>query len=98
MAQNSREMVKGFFEGKYIERPPFLPWVCSFAAMLEQVSVKTMLSNPGVLSRALSNAHKLFGYDVILNHFDPALEAEACGCMIEWQGENWPPILTRHPL
>ncbi|UCC16314.1 MAG: hypothetical protein JSU58_08065, partial [Dehalococcoidales bacterium] len=77
MAQNSRELVTNFFEGKTTERPPFLPWVCSFAARLEQVTVKTMLSDPGVLSRALSNTHKLFGYDVILNHFDPALEAEA---------------------
>jgi uroporphyrinogen-III decarboxylase len=98
MAQNSRELVKGLFEGKPIQRPPFSPWVCSFAAMLEQVPVKTMFSDPGILSRALSNTHKLFGYDVILNHFDPALEAEALGCEIEWQDDNWPPIITGNPL
>ena len=98
MARNSRELVTAFFERKPIGRPLFLPWVCSFAAMLEQVPVKTMLSDPGILSRALSNAHKLFGYDVILNHFDPVLEAEACGCEIEWQDDNWPPVIAVHPL
>ena len=98
MARNSRELVTAFFEKKPIERPLFLPWVCSFAAMLEQVPVKTMLSDPGILSRALSNANKLFGYDVILNHFDPILEAEACDCEIEWKDDYWPPVITSHPL
>ena len=98
MTQNSRELVKALFEGKSTRRLPFFPWVCSFAATIEQVQVKSMLSDPGILSRALSNTHKLFGYDVILNHFDPALEAEALGCEIEWQDDNWPPIITVHPL
>lgn len=98
MTQSSRELVKGLFEGKPAERPPFFPWVCSLAATLEQVPMKTMLSDPGILSRALSNTHKLFGYDVILNHFDLTLEAEALGCEIEWQDNDWPPIITGHPL
>ena len=98
MVQSSRELVKGLFEGKPIQRRPFFPWVCSFAATLEQVTVKAMLSDPGILSRALSNTHKLFGYDVILNHFDPALEAEALGCEMKWQDDDWLPIITGHPL
>ena len=98
MTQNSRELVKGLFEGKSIERPPFFPWVCSFAATIEQVQVKSMLSDPGILTRALSNSHKLFGYDIILNHFDPALEAEALGCETEWHDNNSLPVVTGHPL
>ncbi|HEY93612.1 MAG TPA: hypothetical protein G4O15_01580 [Dehalococcoidia bacterium] len=98
MAQNSRELVTNLFKGKASERPPFCPWVCSFAAKLEQVQVKSMLSDPGILSRALSNAHKLFGYDTLLNHFDPSLEAEALGCEIKWQEDSWPPVVTGHPL
>ena len=98
MSLNSRELVKSFFDRKSTDRPPFFPWVCSFAAMLEQVPLKTMLSDPGVLSRALSNAHKLFAYDVILNHFDLTLEAEACGCKVEWSDDNQLPIITGHPL
>jgi uroporphyrinogen-III decarboxylase len=98
MAQNSRELVKDLFEGKPTERPPFFPWVCSLAAKLEQVPVRTMLSDPGILSRALSNTHKLFGYDVILNHFDLTLEAEALGCEIKWQDDSWLPIISGNPL
>ena len=98
MSQNSRELVREFFDGNTTERLPFLPWVCSFAAKLEQVPVNLMLSDPGVLSRALSNAHKLFGYDVILNHFDPVLEAEALGCELDWNGKKWPPAVTGHLL
>ncbi|MBN2239858.1 MAG: hypothetical protein JW712_08785 [Dehalococcoidales bacterium] len=98
MLQNSRNLVADFFKGKSTERPPFMPWVCRFAAKLEQVPVKSMLTDPGVLARALSNAHKLFGYDVILNHFDSTLEAEACGCGIAWPDSEWPPVISSHPL
>ena len=98
MARNSRELVSDFFKGDAFEKPLFFPWVCSFAAKLEQITENTMLSDPGVLFRALSNAHKLFGYDVILNHFDPTLEAEACGCTIEWKNDNRLPTITNHPL
>jgi uroporphyrinogen decarboxylase len=98
MPQTSRELVKELFEFKKPNRPPFMPWVCSFAAKLEQVPVRTMLSDAGVLSRALSNAHKLFGYDVILNHFDLSLEAEACGCEVEWPDDDSLPVITGHPL
>ena len=96
--QSSKELVRSFFEGKPIDRPPFLPWICSLAAKLEQIPASSMFSDPGLLSRALSNAHKLFGYDVILNHFDPTLEAEALGCEVEWNDNNWPPVITDHPL
>ena len=98
MAQNSRELVRCLFEGQPAERPPFFPWVCSLAATLEQVPVKTMLSDPGILSRALSNTHKLFGYDLIINHFDLTLEAEALGCEIERWDDTWPFIIIGHPL
>ena len=65
--QTSKELVRGLFEHKDPEKVLFIPWVCSFAAKLEQVPVQTMLSDAGILSRALINAQKLFGYDVIIN-------------------------------
>jgi uroporphyrinogen-III decarboxylase len=98
MVQNSLELVRNYFEGKTAQRSPFFPWVCSFAATIEQVQVKSMLSDPGILSRALSSSHKLFGYDVILNHFDLTLESEALGCKIDWHDDDWPPTIIGHPL
>jgi len=98
LAQTSKELVRGLFEQKELMKVPFIPWVCSFAAKLEQVPIQTMLSDAGILSRALINAQKLFGYDAIINVFDLTLEAEACGCKIDWSdGEALPEVIS-HPL
>lgn len=77
---------------------PFIPWVSNFAAQLEQIQVKAMLSDAGLLSRALLNTQKLFGYDAIVNIFDPSLEAEACGCKIDWSEDGALPRVVSHPL
>jgi hypothetical protein len=95
---SSKELVKGLFGGKELARPPFIPWVCSFAARLEQVPMQDMLSDPGVLSRACLNAQELLGYDAITVVFDPALEAEACGCEVEWTDDCSLPRVTGHPF
>ena len=96
--QSSKELIRGLFELKELARVPFIPWVCSFAAQLEQIQVKAMLSDAGLLSRALINTQKLFGYDAIVNVFDPSLEAEACGCKIDWGKDESLPEVTSHPL
>jgi len=98
LAQTSKELIKGLFDHNDLNKVPFIPWVCSFAAKLEQVPAKTMLSDSGILSRALINAQKLFGYDVIVNIFDSSLEAEACGCEIEWPDNESSPVIVSHPL
>ena len=98
MGQTSRELVRGLFEGKDTASIPFIPWISSFAAQLEQVPVSKMLSDAGLLSRALINSQKLFGYDAIINVFDPSLEAEACGCRINWSDGGVLPEVISHPL
>lgn len=98
MEQTSKELVRGLFEGKDPNKVPFIPWVCSFAAKLEQVSIQAMLLDPGILSKTLINAQKLFGYDAIINVFDPTLEAEACGCKIDWLDSEALPEVISHPL
>ena len=96
--QSSKELVRDLFQLKDLTRVPFIPWICSFAAQLEQTSVEAMLSDAGLLSRALLNAQKLFGYDAIVNVFDPSLEAEACGCEINWSEGGALPRVVSHPL
>jgi len=94
----SKDLVKALFQQKEIPRIPFIPWVCSFAAQLEQVSVEDMLSDPGTLSSSLLNAQELFGYDAIVSAFDTTLEAEACGCGVDWGEGGASPKVVSHPL
>jgi uroporphyrinogen-III decarboxylase len=95
----SKDLVRDLFRLKELPRPPFIPWISSFAAQLEQISVQEMLSDPGLLSTALLNAQELFGYDVIAVGLDSSLEAEALGCEIEWpDGNDSLPTVVSHPL
>jgi uroporphyrinogen decarboxylase len=74
-----------------------MPWVCIHAARLEQLPLQKMLSDPSLLARALQNAHELYGYDIVLNIFDPTIEAEACGCAVKWTSDRELPVLEDHP-
>ncbi len=94
---SSKELVRNLFQLKELPRTPFVPWISSFAAQLEQVTVEEMLNDPGLLTGSLLNAQQLFGYDAVAMVFDPALEAEACGCELEWPDQKLPRVLS-HPL
>ena len=92
----SKELVRRALSLRSVPRPPFLPLVCSIAAQLEQISIKEMFSSPDLLARSVWNAQKLFGYDGVIVLLDPTLEAEACGCAIEWREDG--PAVVGHPL
>ena len=94
---SSKELVRSLFQLRELPRTPFVPWVSAFAAQLEQVPVEEMLGDPGLLSSSLLNAQQLFGYDAVAIVFDPTLEAEACGCEIEWPDARLPRVVS-HPL
>ncbi|MEW6261740.1 MAG: uroporphyrinogen decarboxylase family protein [Thermodesulfobacteriota bacterium] len=90
---NSKELVKMLFAGQRLARIPFIPWVYTHAAKLEQVEVRAMLTDPHRLSMALQRAWRLYKYDAICCPFDPTLEAEICGCEMVWPGPNRPPFI-----
>ena len=94
----SKEMVRRAFSRGELPRNPFIPWVFSHAARLEQISVREMLADPGRLARALHNAQSLYGYDAVTNVFDHTLEAECCGCPVVWGAEHELPSVLGHPL
>jgi len=96
---SSREMVKKVFSGDKLAQVPFMPWVCTHAARLEQVPVPKMLSDAVLLTRALENAQKLYGYDMVANILDSTIEAEACGCPIKWPSDKeLPSVESHHPI
>ena len=95
---SSKELVRRLFRSDDLWRVPFIPWVCSFAARLQQIQTAAMLSDAGLLSRSLLDAQRLFNYDAIINVFEPTLEAEACGCRIDWRQDDGLPEVVSHPL
>ena len=96
--ESPRELFANLFQMRTLSRVPFIPWVTSFAAKLEQIPVKEMLSDATLLSRSLQNAQKLFGYDGITIVFDSTLEAEACGSEIKWSDSGKLPEVVSYPL
>jgi hypothetical protein len=64
------------------DKVSFIPILFRFAAKLEQTDVSKFWSQPGELSRSLKNAQKLFQYDVLINHFNLVMEAEAAGSQV----------------
>jgi uroporphyrinogen decarboxylase len=92
-----REIVGKVLHGGKQARVPFMPLVCTHAARLEQVTVRKMLSDPALLARAVQNAQKLYNYDMVINVFDPTIEAEACECPVNWISDEDVPVLEDHP-
>jgi uroporphyrinogen decarboxylase len=95
-SKTSRDVVRAVFSGGEQAWVPFMPWVCVHAARLEQLPLQGMLSDPSLLARALANAQKLYGYDIVINVFDPTIEAEACGCAVKWTNDRELPVLEDH--
>lgn len=93
----SKSLLKAAFLRKEVDRVPFIPCICGFAAKLRGVSTQEMLSDPTILANSLQDAAKLFDYDGVTNVFDLTLEAEACGGRVIWPDDG-PPRLASHPL
>ena len=73
------KLVRGVFKSVDLPRSPFISWIFSHAARLEQITVRLMFSDPTQYVKCLQNARKLYGYDAITSSFDPTLETEICG-------------------
>jgi uroporphyrinogen-III decarboxylase len=82
-----KKLVRGAFERTYLPRLPFVPWIFTHAARLEQIPVKRMFTDATQYVKCLQNARKLYGYDVITGSFDPSLEMEIGGCSVNWGGD-----------
>jgi uroporphyrinogen decarboxylase len=95
--ESSKVRVRKVFSGGRQAPPPFIPWLCSHAARVERLPLRKMLSDGPLLARALQNAQKLYGYDAVVNIFDPTIEAEACGCPVIWKDDGELPLVEEHP-
>ena len=92
-----KRLVRGVFESADLPRLPFIPWVFTHAARLEQIPVRSIFADPTQYTKCLQNAQKLYGYDAIISSFDPSLEMELCGCPINWRGDYETPSVRPNP-
>jgi uroporphyrinogen-III decarboxylase len=84
---SSKRLVRGTFESADLPRLPFIPWVFTHAARLEQIPVRRIFNEPTQYTKCLQNAQTLYGYDAIISSFDSSLEMEVCGCPVKWKGD-----------
>jgi len=93
----SKKLVRGVFESAELPRLPFIPWIFSHAARLEQIPLRRMFNDPTQYVKCLQNTRKLYGYDAIVSGFDPSLEMEICGCPVNWGGDYETPAAKAVP-
>ena len=93
----SKKLVRGAFERADLPRIPFIPWMFTHTARLEQIPIRRMFDDPTQYVRCLQNARKLYGYDAVISSFDPSLEMEICGCPVDWRGDYEAPTITPKP-
>jgi len=93
----SKRLVRGAFESADLPRLPFVPWIFTHAARLEQIPVRRMFADPTQYTKCLQNARKLYGYDAIISSFDSSLEMEICGYPINWRSDYEAPATSPRP-
>ena len=85
--------MKGLLSGRVPARPLFLPIVFSLGARVENVALRTFLSNPTKIVSALRQVRAHLPADGVTCYFDPLLEAEALGGTLYWETDEGPPQL-----
>jgi hypothetical protein len=88
---NPRQAVRALLQSIAPQRPLFLPIVFSLGARIENVSLRNFLTNPTKISNALRQIRTHLRSDGITCYFDPYLEAEALGGVLDWASD------ARHP-
>lgn len=96
MPISSRDLVRRCLECKPTDRQPIVMHFGPYAARLQQLSHQQVAADATLLANSLQSAQRLFGCDGLIIMADPTIEAEACGCRVEWRDDR--PVVTSHPL
>ena len=92
----SRTLVERALQGKSTDQPPIIMHLAPYAARLQQQSYRQLAGDPTLQANAQQGAQRLFGCDGVLAPLDDTLEAEACGCLVEWRNDE--PVVTGNPF
>jgi hypothetical protein len=90
---NPREALRGLLQSIAPPRPLFLPIVFGLGARIENVSLRNYLTNPTKISNALRQIRTHLRSDGVTCYFDPYLEAEALGGVLDWASDARRPSL-----
>jgi Uroporphyrinogen decarboxylase (URO-D) len=95
MTENStpRQMLKGLLQGIPQTRPLFLPIVFSLGAKVENLPLREFLGNATKISNSLRQIRSHLRSDGVACYFDPYLEVEALGAVLQWQTGDQPPAI-----
>lgn len=93
------ELLKRILQGTALPRPLFLPIVFSHAARVENLRFPAFLTNPTKITQGLRQIHAHLQSDGLTCYFDPYLEIEALGGILEWGSGEQPSVhWTRNPV
>jgi len=81
-------MIRAMLQGDPLARPLLLPIVFSLGARLENLSLQAFLANATKIANSQRQIRNVLGLDGVTCYFDPCLEAEACGCELEWSADG----------
>jgi hypothetical protein len=91
-----REILAGLLQGIPPPRPLWLPIVFSLGAKMENLTLSAFLNNATKISNSMRQIRSHLRSDGVACYFDPYLEAEALGGVVEWNAEtqrialSWP--------
>ena len=80
-----RQMVTALVRGKALARPLLLPVVFSLGSRLENLPPRDFLGNPTKIANALRQIRSTLKIDGLTCYWDPLLEVEALGGIVEWK-------------
>lgn len=86
------DLLKTILQGTAPPRPLFLPIVFSQAARIENLPLPTFLTNPTKITQALRQVRAHLRSDGVTCYFDPYLEIEALGGVLEWGSSEKPSV------
>ena len=88
-----RQAAKGLLNGNLPLRPLLLPIVFSLGAKVENVPLSAFVNNPTKIVSALRQMRSHLQADGVACNFDPYLEVEALGAILERKSEAQPPVI-----
>jgi uroporphyrinogen-III decarboxylase len=85
-----RQIVKDLLQGTAPRRPLYLPIVFSLGARIENLPLRSFLTNPTKITNSLRQIRGRVKSDGITCYYDPFLEAQALGGAVEWESGDHP--------